>query len=123
MGESSFMCEIEDVPFGEETFSVSMNGADYVGSVLFEGLQQLSVYSVHPTSGSMQGRTLLNVRGLHFEGRLKYDCRFAESSTLATVMSSTMLECESPSARGQGKWRLISNCFQRRSAYRVCLRV
>jgi hypothetical protein len=49
LSESTFQCDAEDLPSGQNVFSISMNGGEYVGTVKFEGLPPASLHGAQCT--------------------------------------------------------------------------
>jgi hypothetical protein len=93
ISDTTLLCYVEEPPLGMHSLSISMNGDDYIGTVGFEGIQTAHVREAIPRSGFFKGGTRVGIRGVHFNDRLGYDCRFGAISTTATVSSSTMLAC------------------------------
>ena len=74
------------------------NDAVYASSVSFEYLGPVAISSVEPVSGLLSGGTLLRVRGSGFMPSAGAFVRFGTVRTVvARVLSSTLLECTSPS--------------------------
>ena len=77
---------------------VISNDAVYASSVSFEFLWPVAVSGVEPVAGLLAGGTLLRVRGSGFMPSATALVRFGSVRTVvARVLSSTLLECTSPS--------------------------
>ena len=87
------------VDVGVSVAEVQMNGQGMGRTVVFEYEEAMSVRSVVPTSGSVQGGTVVEVRGSGFslEGRMQ--CKFG-----AAVMDA---------ARGAGGWMVLTSSLMR----------
>lgn len=77
--------------------SVSLNGID--GSINTQRYQYFSdpyVLSLFPASGPSSGGTVVQVRGVNFKDSDIVKCRFGNQTVAALWLSSTVIDCKSP---------------------------
>ena len=73
---------------------VSNNGIDFVSSTrMFTYLYHVSVTSITPKHGALEGGTKVIVRGTHFVNNEALACRFGDIVVLPTFVSDRKLEC------------------------------
>jgi len=80
------------------TFSISLNGEEYLDSSLnFVFQEHVAVTALHPTLGPVSGNTQVTVYGT-FENAA-YTCKFGFTLVPARFLSHTSRSCRSPSSR------------------------
>jgi hypothetical protein len=87
-------CHLERTPAGDVT--VVSDGAEGVLSFAF--LDAVTITSIIPSNGPSSGHTILAVTGSGFGASHTESCRFgSHASTPASVSSSSLLRCHTPS--------------------------
>ena len=82
--------------------SVSSNGQQHTDdNIQFNYHSRIGVTAVQPSRGSLQGGTLVAVKGTGFVNASRLSCRFDDAVVLATYISDTSISCTTP-AHQQG---------------------
>ena len=91
---------------GVHCLEVTQNGQDYTSAcVQFTALQTTFLTALSPTSGPVEGDTLVTIQGVHVARGVDYRCRFVDGAAMI-MMRATMLEdeggvrCTSPIING-----------------------
>lgn len=93
---SSCSCVVPPGFLGFVRLDFSVNGLDYANSDIFITILEDSiVFSVTPSSGSVDGGTLVTVNGMNFAAS-NATCRFGNLVTVAIEASPTVYICKSP---------------------------
>ena len=80
------------------SIQISNNGIDFVSSSrTFTYLYQVSVTSISPKHGALEGGTRVIVRGSHFVNNEVLACKFGDIVVAASFVTSSELICLSPS--------------------------
>ena len=101
--QSQLVCEVPDMPAQEDgDLRVRVPRANVESTVIaFDLVDNLDSFEITPSIGSLQGGTIVYVRGLNnTEGVVS--CKFGSTVVGAEVLSVSLLFCESPPAREGG---------------------
>ena len=85
---------------------ISLNGQQFTSGMerLFEFQATLIVHSLSPPQGPVLGGTPIFLTGAYFQQRTNAPalCRFYKTTTLATVISKTLIKCRAPAVGHSG---------------------
>ena len=105
-GARSLECTSPAHASGTVPVELSLNGQQFTTSFerLFDYRPTLTVFSLSPYSGPIDGDATVYVSGKYFHSdrSLSTLCRFHRTTSLATVVTSTEVKCKAPSIGQQG---------------------
>ncbi len=81
---------------GEQSISISLNGKDYFGKLMFTYVENPVILNMSPSHGSIRGGTNVTVRLSRNLESKKLLCIFAKIEVLARVNSDRTISCISP---------------------------
>lgn len=103
LSDIAVQCEAPRHMPAEVLLEVSNDGAAFSASGLtFRFHSDLSIFSVEPSQGPIEGSTLATVTGSHFRQSSYLSCRFGETAVPGRYISSNEVECLTPPMETMG---------------------
>lgn len=95
---SELWCRAPSNAPGSQTFSITVNGFDYVENqrISYTYYEQIGVSGIDPAIGSASGDTLVSIWGTNFKPSRNLRCRFGNEPVRASYINSTLIKCVTP---------------------------